>query len=710
MADANLQSEKFRKTFSEFREKKIALYGIGRYTVTLLPNIQDYKIIGLLDRDTENIGRVIAGVKVIRLEEACEKADCIIINTTAVYWKTIYERIKNIDLPVYCLDGTLASELFTEKEEKDNPYFKQSREQLEQLIYEHDVISFDLFDTLVTRKAMNPKDSLRLLDKSVAKFWRAESNFLQLRDRAAAEAEEKAPTIDDIYRKLQQIAELSDEETNKIKQLELEIEKKMLIPRKNMVDICNQAVEKGKMVYIISDMYLPLDFFEECFKEWGICVPANRVWISCEKKLSKASGKIWSLLREEVGSNTSVLHIGDNENTDIKIDKKYVIDTYYVASPTDMMMMTDMAECVADVSDLGSSLLLGTIVSKLFNDPFVLCSTKGKIQIADAWTMGYAVMGIVIVVFLLWLYSTSKEEKINRLWFLARDGYFLKEDYDILCDLLNVKDVPCEYVAASRHLMLNIMAGKKKTLEEIVEYTYSGKPENYLKLRFGIDEKLDDFDFGADDWKQKLVSENYEQIMEHMCRTAENYERYIVEKYSPNEKLGVVDLVAKGTMQHFLQRYLEMDMAGFYMVVCKQSCNSYFESQCMQGCYEESNENFVGGVSRYGLMLESFLTAPYGMIREIDEHGEYICGEKEMNQIFFWQKEIINQGIIAFMKDLLVLSEDMVDVFSKKNVRRFVDNYFYRIFEGGAELLEEATKSFYYDNALIHEGSKKMFE
>jgi len=61
MAGDQYQKEQkdFREKFSRLKGKAIALYGIGRRTMTLLPAIRDFHVIALLDRAKESIGKEI---------------------------------------------------------------------------------------------------------------------------------------------------------------------------------------------------------------------------------------------------------------------------------------------------------------------------------------------------------------------------------------------------------------------------------------------------------------------------------------------------------------------------------------------------------------------------------------------------------------------------------------------------------------------------
>ena len=101
------QSElnEFHKHFDCFRGKKIVLYGIGRYTATLTDGVHDHCFVGLMDKNPDNVGKIMFGLPILTMEEAEEQADMVIINTSGTYWNIIYQRIKKIKIPVYFLNG-----------------------------------------------------------------------------------------------------------------------------------------------------------------------------------------------------------------------------------------------------------------------------------------------------------------------------------------------------------------------------------------------------------------------------------------------------------------------------------------------------------------------------------------------------------------------------------------------------------------------------
>ena len=118
------EAQNFRHTFNNVKSKRIVIYGIGRYTATLIPQLKDYNIIGFMDRDPEKIGQVIYGLPILSKDEVEEQADLIIINTVQAYWQTIFARIQDIQIPVYFRNGEQA--IIENSSDENLEYWKKS--------------------------------------------------------------------------------------------------------------------------------------------------------------------------------------------------------------------------------------------------------------------------------------------------------------------------------------------------------------------------------------------------------------------------------------------------------------------------------------------------------------------------------------------------------------------------------------------------------
>ena len=66
-----------------------------------------------------------------------------------------------------------------------------------------------------------------------------------------------------------------------------------------------------------------------------------------------------------------------------------------------MLMNSSMAELASYVNTVSDSICLGLVISNLFNSPFALCSTKGKVSFDDSESYGYCIYGKISYMALL---------------------------------------------------------------------------------------------------------------------------------------------------------------------------------------------------------------------------------------------------------------------------------------------------------------------
>lgn len=332
--DYQIEIDSFKKNFEKFKDKKIVLYGIGRYTASLLPAIKEFHIVGLMDRDDDNIGKEMYGVPILSKEEAERQADLIIINTAETYWRIIYKRICELSIPVYYLNGEKAIEQTMDCSCRNDPYWRQTLEQLRETIYHSDVVSFDIYDTLIMRKVFMPQDVFKLVEKRIQLQLGLNLDFYQARLAVDLKCNDAFMLLDTVYMELNKKLRLEKEALEAIKQIEIETEMECCVPRRDMIALYNEVAAK-KEVYLISDMYLPTEVINKILRACGVEKTEN-LWISGEKKKNKKSGLLWKSYSEEIVRGRRAIHIGDNPQSDIAIPCKYGIDTYYIMNSAAM--------------------------------------------------------------------------------------------------------------------------------------------------------------------------------------------------------------------------------------------------------------------------------------------------------------------------------------------------------------------------------------
>lgn len=722
-----IEIEKFRHVFSEIKNKRVAIYGMGRRSATLLPGITDFNIVGVLDRDESNVGKELCGIKVISIKDVSTDADVIIINSDPSNYEIIYKRIaKDVIVPVYYADGRLACLSDKDTSYEQNEYWQSSYQELKDKIDKVEVVSFDIFDTLIMRKIFSPEDVFRLLEEKVRVELKLDCEIANVRAQAASMCGSYA-TINEIYQYIKQQTNLIDKNIIDIMQLEKDIDIDLCITRRDIADLYEYCLTCGKEVYLISDMYYTLQDIKRILDKCGVKVPDDEhIWISCEKKADKVSGSLWEKYSKLVSKDIRCLHIGDNKTGDAKNPVIYGIDSYYIMSAKDMLMKSSISELASSVNTVSDSICLGLVAAKLFNSPFALCSTNGKVSYDDSEIYGYCVYGPLLEKFLIWLYYNSRKDGIDKLLFFARDGYFLEKDYKVVSELLNdgYEQDWC-YLPISRRLIYMATMENEDDFKRVVAFSYVGTFAEYMKSRFGIivTEVTSEYNNrqinAVGDSKDILewIQPYKDEIIKKAKRERENYLRYLKTDGDMQKGLtyGTVDLGYYGTNQYYLQRLTGIKTKGYCFYACLGKDNVYISDISMTGCFQYGDDYTAEKsiVRKKNMYIETFITAPHGMISYIDNQGKMICKPDGKSQEYFDIKEKVNCGAVDFIVNYINIYKAVLAVNSKEHKKlmqdrreSLEDNLFCNVLNGICNVSNDILEGFYFDNDFV--GGKEI--
>ena len=267
-----------------------------------------------------------------------------------------------------------------------------------------EVVSFDVFDTLFVRPLCDPED---LFDIVGERF--GIEGFRQLRRAAQTKAFQtmhanglKEITLDGIYAsfgKLPVAAEV-------LKQAELQLELELTLPNPELVGFFVDLVRQ-KRVVVTSDMYLPLSYFEALLTMNGL--PLVPLFISSERNATKRdSGELFDVVAAELGvAPQQILHIGDNEVSDIKRAKERGLIAFHYDD--------SRRAALTDVLTPGASIAYG--IRRSFPEP---------IEAGSFEALGFNVGGPAALSFLQWIKQASSCDAIDLILFTSRDGYVLE--------------------------------------------------------------------------------------------------------------------------------------------------------------------------------------------------------------------------------------------------------------------------------------------
>ena len=164
-------------------------------------------------------------------------------------------------------------------------------------IDKHDIISFDIFDTLLLRPYVKPTDLFFHLER-----LENVDGFHNARIEAERQARKTHSDLEDIT-----IDEIYDEIADKykpLKQKEMDLERQVLQPNPEMKEVFGYAKEQNKRIIIVSDMYLSSDFLKSVLEEKGF-IGFEKLYVSSKYGKLKYSG---NLFKEVLNNLKTYLH------------------------------------------------------------------------------------------------------------------------------------------------------------------------------------------------------------------------------------------------------------------------------------------------------------------------------------------------------------------------------------------------------------------
>lgn len=605
------------------------LYGIGERTRTYIEQNKDERICGILDgyrTDGE-----FCGIPVISLDELAGADVRIVILARRASERIIYSRIKDFcsrnHIPVY---GAGIQKIKDEAQFVDagNPYFQKNQEELLKLAENFPLVSFDIFDTLLIREVGDVINVFRIVANELPSAF----DFLEERVRAELELSQTGcPAIEEIYKRISQNTQTGYGDLRKYLDKEISIEKSVLKPRKEVLQIYSDILKKGKKISLISDMYFSEEVISGFLALNGV-TGYGKIYVSCEYGKGKANG-LYEIYKQENGEKR-LLHIGDDEEKDGRFAIRSGLSAYTLLSPLDMAEISCTGEC-----SYRTSFSQGISLTRLFEDPFVLFQSKGRPRISDLYELGYCMIGPVVYQFSLWLAARLKEKGIQDIYFVARDGFVVQQVFDIVTD----GSFHSVYLPVSRTLAMMACADSVENIRNISKMSFDGSMEDMLVKRFGL-ERGETASFGENESEVEYLEKHFPIIMEKAKVRKKNYRNFL-ETYGIADGAAVYDFVSTGTCQAALEEILSIQLRGFYFEVPEDATQLQLTGF--------ANEIGIERCENY-FLIEPFIKECVPTIREVDAYGKLIyCGdrldERQKKMVQEVQRGIL--GYAEYMKE-----------------------------------------------------------
>jgi len=204
--------------------------------------------------------------------------------------------------------------------------------------------SFDIFDTLITRRVAAPVGIFALMQEKLNQDLPEDfrSNFYQIRidseryarDIKLKESGTKEINFDEIYYLMQKQYSLNDSAVCEIKNLELQTELENFVPVTDNINKIKELTSNGNKVILISDMYHSTKTIKNFLLHIDTVFENIPIYISSEYKASKGDGKLYLKVKETENVKFGEWkHFGDNKFADIKKAKSFGIKTVHTPLP-----------------------------------------------------------------------------------------------------------------------------------------------------------------------------------------------------------------------------------------------------------------------------------------------------------------------------------------------------------------------------------------
>ncbi len=292
-----------------------------------------------------------------------------------------------------------------------------------------EIVSFDIFDTLITRRLSNPSTVFDVVEHRHSSNQAAVLGLFDERMRVAGAVLAKQQgkrddvDIDEIY---------EDMPFFRNSQIEKAVEIDVVVPHPLGFRLYDYALKAGKHIIIVSDMYLDEATIVAMMGRCGI-TRWNKLFLSSKMGLKKDTGRLFQKVVEYAGGAgidaSGMLHIGDNWEGDVHkakaaglkairfvplYDKPY---RKFPIAPEQALRLSQIGRIWNDFT---------TQAAKLWKE-------KNR-DIADDFyiTLGFELSGPLAAMMAMYVRTQADKLGISKIVFMARDGRIIKKAFEAL--------------------------------------------------------------------------------------------------------------------------------------------------------------------------------------------------------------------------------------------------------------------------------------
>lgn len=312
--------------------------------------------------------------------------------------------------------------------------------------------SFDIFDTLLVRATATPTGVFSVMQTVLCNdisfsniplplknnFYniRHETEFLMYKTIQNGHGNDL--TIKKIYDRISDNYEVDSADIEKMIRLEIDLEERLIFEQENNIALFKKIFRNEKQCFLISDMYLPSVTIRKILCSNDPVFKNVEIYVSNEHNAKKHDGALFTKIK-----NTKSIpceqwfHYGDNKRADLEMPLRQGIEAAYCAVPH--LESFEKFALTSHEDNPFVQLMIG-----------IAKNCRSYHSHNELETFGASFGGPFLLPYVWWILFDAHKKNIKRLYFVARDGFILKEIFDILNEHFKFP-IAASYVYGSRH-------------------------------------------------------------------------------------------------------------------------------------------------------------------------------------------------------------------------------------------------------------------
>lgn len=548
--------------------------------------------------------------------------------------------------------------------------------------------SFDVFDTLIGRSTLKPLGIFEYV-RDIAKKSNIEfprfliEDWVDIRNKVEHDVrdmmrkttfERKSNTLeitfDDIYNRLQENMRLSDEQINFLKKAEIEAEVYHAEPIQKRIDFLFSMKEQGHDVVLVSDMYLPEETIRAMLIKADSRLADIPLYVSGSIGYQKSTGKLYQyIFSDRKYCYQRWVHYGDNKHADGAVARKLGIQTV-VHDIDDFIPFESELIKAMDNYNRYPAYQLATKMQKYRKSLLPMMDNT----LLEQKYYAYAYVGSAFVPYVNWLIKDAISRNYEKIYFVSRDGYFLKQIADLIIQTKNYS-IKTDYIYGSRkawrlpsyinHLDAEFFGNfgnfvSMDGFDDLVKASYLSQDEllslfpefEYLKnkkhLRGEVSENVRKIIEGSEEYHRRILELAQQKRL--------IVKQYIQQTIDPSQKFAFVEFWGRGYTQDLFGRLLNNAFN-------QEIQNPYYYVRSFTNNKDNSiRHNFISTAQNFSFFEPIFAQTPYESIVDYSDDGKKIIPiiiPKDSHL-----SDIISEGLLKFTEDYLSLNVQDHDYFN----------------------------------------------